>query len=88
MIKGINKQIIEIKCTNNEYFDKILLFVNSEKSNVPRDFLVKQANNVSCQYLTAYKRKSFLKRPGVQLALMTGLFVIVTILLVLLVMLF
>lgn len=29
MIKGVNKQIVEIKCTNNEYFDRALLFVNS-----------------------------------------------------------
>ncbi len=29
MIKGISKQIIEIKCPNNEYFEKALLFVNS-----------------------------------------------------------
>lgn len=29
LIKGVNKQIIEIKCTNNEYFDRALLFVNS-----------------------------------------------------------
>jgi hypothetical protein len=30
VIKGVNKQIIEIKCTNNEYFDRALLFVNSK----------------------------------------------------------
>ncbi len=38
MVKGINKQIIEISCTNNEHFEKILLiarpdselFTNSE----------------------------------------------------------
>lgn len=88
MIKGINKQIIEIKCTNNEYFDKILLFVNSEKSNVSNDFLVKQANTVSCQYLSKYKKKSFLKKPAVQLALLTGIFVIISVMLILLVMLF
>lgn len=29
LIKGVNKQIIEIKCTNNEYFDRALLFVNA-----------------------------------------------------------
>ena len=29
MLKGINKQIIEIKCTNNEHFEKALLFVRS-----------------------------------------------------------
>ncbi|MBR1562735.1 MAG: hypothetical protein IJ871_07565 [Ruminococcus sp.] len=32
MIKGINKQIVEIKCTNNEYFDRALLFVSSDKA--------------------------------------------------------
>ena len=31
MIKGVNKQIIEIKCPNDEHFEKILLFVNAEK---------------------------------------------------------
>lgn len=45
MLKGINKQIIEIRCTNNECFDKILLFVNSEKSDLPPEILRKQAVN-------------------------------------------
>ena len=43
MIKGINKQIIEIKCTNNEYFDKVLLFVNSKNYGIPTEYLKKQA---------------------------------------------
>ena len=30
VIKGVNKQIIEIKCTNNEYFERALLFVDSD----------------------------------------------------------
>lgn len=30
VIKGVNKQIIEIKCTNNELFDRAILFVNSD----------------------------------------------------------
>jgi len=34
MLKGINKQIIEIKCTENECFDKILLFVNANKNHL------------------------------------------------------
>lgn len=29
LIKGVNKQIVEIKCTNNEYFERALLFVNA-----------------------------------------------------------
>ena len=32
LIKGVNKQIIEIKCTNNEYFDRALLFVNARSN--------------------------------------------------------
>lgn len=39
MIKGINKQIIEIKCTNNEHFEKILLFVKGNSCSVPKDIL-------------------------------------------------
>ncbi|MBR1863634.1 MAG: hypothetical protein IJ806_06075 [Ruminococcus sp.] len=31
MIKGINKQIIEIKCTDSEYFEKALLFVEPSR---------------------------------------------------------
>ena len=37
MLKGINKQIIEIKCTENECFDKILLFVNANKNHLHPD---------------------------------------------------
>lgn len=43
MIKGINKQIIEVKCTNNEYFEKILLFVKGEKADLPNEILNNQA---------------------------------------------
>lgn len=43
MIKGINKQIIEIKCTNSEYFDKVLLFVNPKNYGLSSDFLRRQA---------------------------------------------
>ena len=30
MLRGVNKQIIEIRCPKDERFEKILLFVNSE----------------------------------------------------------
>ena len=43
MIKGISKQIIEIKCTNNEYFEKALLFVNSSNNLYDTKLLNKQA---------------------------------------------
>lgn len=34
MLKGVNKQIIEIKNTNNPYFERAILFVNPEKNGV------------------------------------------------------
>lgn len=39
MIKGINKQIIEIRCTDDEYFEKALLFVRADKTSQPRGVL-------------------------------------------------
>lgn len=47
MLKGINKQIIEIKCTENEYFDKILLFVNANKNHLHPDILRKNAVDIA-----------------------------------------
>ena len=34
MIKGVNKRVVEIICTNNEYFEKAVLYVKSDKSDV------------------------------------------------------
>ncbi len=47
MLKGINKQIIEIKCTENECFDKILLFVNANNSHLHPDILRKNAVDIA-----------------------------------------
>lgn len=46
-LKGINKQIIEIKCTENECFDKILLFVNANKNHLHHDILRKNAVDIA-----------------------------------------
>ena len=56
MIKGINKQIIEIRCTNNEYFDRALLFVSSDKNGEPCGVLERQARLV-CDELFHIKQK-------------------------------
>ncbi len=48
MLKGINKQIIEIKCTNNEYFEKALLFVRSSSCDVSYDRLMRCAEDFTC----------------------------------------
>lgn len=47
MLKGINKQIIEIKCTENECFDKILLFVNANNNHLHPDILRKNAVDIA-----------------------------------------
>lgn len=49
MIKGISKQIIEIKCPNNEYFEKALLFVNSKSPIYSSEILNAQAKIFSQQ---------------------------------------
>lgn len=59
MIKGITKQIIEIKCNDSEYFDKILLFVSSDKYDIPREILKKQASEYSERYRTGHRNGRF-----------------------------
>jgi hypothetical protein len=54
MIKGINKQIIEIRCTNDEYFDKVLLFVRADKAGMPYNVLQKGADNLCGRMIPAY----------------------------------
>ena len=45
MLKGINRRIIEINKTNNEFFEKAILFVRSEKVEFEQNFLSKEADN-------------------------------------------
>ena len=34
MIKGVNKRVVEIICNDNEYFEKAVLYVKSDKPEV------------------------------------------------------
>ncbi len=56
MIKGINKQIIEIKCTNDEYFEKALLFVRAEKCSEPYELIESCARDY-CSGLSRPRRR-------------------------------
>ena len=62
MVKGVNKQIVEIINTENEYFDKAILFVNPEKLESERSELRKQAD----LFVNAYvcKRKNVRRTSG------------------------
>ncbi len=45
MIRGINRQIIEITDISNIYYEKAILFVKPEYAEFRRDVLEKQAKN-------------------------------------------
>ena len=57
MIKGVNKQIIEIKCPKDEQFEKILLFVNSDKYPLSGRELDEKAKMISKRFLARQKKK-------------------------------
>ena len=46
MIRGVSKQIIEINETQNEYFEKAMLFVRPSKSDVSVGCLRAQASKL------------------------------------------
>lgn len=70
MIKGINKQIIEIRCTNDEYFDKVLLFVRADRTGTPGEILRRSADNCCGRILPAYRMKR-ISRSRVALRILT-----------------
>ncbi|MCI8501993.1 MAG: hypothetical protein HFJ85_07115 [Oscillospiraceae bacterium] len=43
MLKGVSKQIVEIVNTENEYFEKAILFINPEKAGMEENQLREQA---------------------------------------------
>ena len=78
VIKGVNKQIIEIKCTNNEYFDRALLFVNARCNMYSGDALEDFAREYATELtedLSAHKKDSragYDKTVRVLLAVLVG----------------
>ena len=45
MLKGVNRQIIEINDTGNRYFERVLLFVTPGRSDLPENELQAQARH-------------------------------------------
>ena len=50
MVKGVNKQIIEINDTGNKYFEKVLLFVAPGKKDLPNELLQKRAKEYVIEF--------------------------------------
>lgn len=44
MIKGVNKQIVEINYTQNDYIEKAILIINPEKSKLSKDLIKQKAD--------------------------------------------
>lgn len=49
MLKGVNKNIVEINDTGNMYFERAVLFIRPEMNDVPRYHILKEASG----YLSA-----------------------------------
>lgn len=62
MVKGVSKQVVEILHTENEYFEKVILFVNPEKAGTERKELKKQADYFVHAYLRG--KRGFGRRPA------------------------
>lgn len=43
MIKGVNRRIVEITSTEHEYFEKAVLYVRADKSNLPTEKITEEA---------------------------------------------
>jgi len=56
MIRGINRQIIEVCDTGNRYFERALLFVKPEYASIDDKMLKAQAHNLIRGYVPPYKR--------------------------------
>ncbi|MBQ1186333.1 MAG: hypothetical protein IIX54_01415 [Clostridia bacterium] len=50
MVKGVNKQIIEINDTGNKYFEKVLLFVAPGKKDMPPELLNTRAKEYVIEF--------------------------------------
>ena len=57
MIKGINKQILEVTNTDSPYFEKIIFFVRPESMNLGEKLLKGEAEKISLEAKPPKSRK-------------------------------
>lgn len=69
MLRGINKQIIEIKCPNNECFEKILLFVKAEKTDLSNVYVREKAKSYYDSVMMSYGKLPLFKQRKFRLAI-------------------
>lgn len=84
MIKGVNKQIVEINYTKNDYIEKAILIIKPEKSKLPKAFLTQKADSYmqsllpkSTKYqVPLHRKKIFLPVIGILIAILSILIVL------------
>ena len=78
MIKGVNKQVLEIMETQNGFFEKAIFFVKPEYSGMSegrlRESAKKEFENAGKPPLTRYTRRERIKSvASLSIALVTGI---------------
>jgi len=88
MLRGVNKQIIEVNNTGNRYFDKALLFINPQYADISRHKLDIEANkyiesleNVAANSSVGYLKKST-KKGIIRTSLVFSISIVLLILLI------
>lgn len=75
MIKGINKQILEVTNTESPYFEKIIFFVRPSSSSISEGKLQEEAEKLSQKMKKPPKEKKSIKQlfsTGIYMALGLG----------------
>ena len=63
MIKGINKQILEVTNTDNPYFERVIFFVRPQSAETDEQLLKKEAEKIAATAQRPPKtRKTFKQR--------------------------
>lgn len=70
MIKGINRQIIEVTDTGNVYYERAILFIRPEYRFSHQHILDKQAKQMLSEFKapSAIRKKNMLLSQGIKLA--------------------
>lgn len=63
MFKGVNRKVVEINQTGNDYIERAILFLNPDKAEKPQDELIYWAEEYLKQMDNKNKKRgSFIKR--------------------------
>lgn len=77
MVKGINKQIVEINYTKNDYIEKAILIINPEKASSPKALISKNAEDYMKTILSANAKAK--EKNRAKLAMVIGASILLTV---------